>query len=362
MKDSCIKKAFTRIIKAPLIYPFRTALGQHDNLENVLFSIELEDGTKGYGEAAIATHITAESPRQTLENLKVTGEILIGRSVCEYLGISAELHERFPDNKASIAAVEVSLMDALTRQLKIPLWRFFGDKPRKITTDITIVISGLTETEEAVKRFYRQGFRIFKVKIGRDQDMDFKRILAVKRLVKDAVIYLDANQGYSAGQTLRFLRLLKRFGIRPDLIEQPVPRNDWEGLQRINRLAKVMVCADESASSLEDVIRIIRQKSAGAINIKLMKFGLFQAREAYLLAKANGIKLMIGSMMESPLSAVASAHLACGLGGFDYIDLDSPFFIKGSLIKNPYLKTGGTYDLRRINSGIGIIPDIKHDA
>lgn len=357
MKDSRIKKASVRVIKAPLVYPFRTALGQHDNLENVLFNIELGDGTKGYGEAAVATHITQESLQQTLNSLKSIGKSLIGRSISEYLGISAYLHERFPDNKASIAAVEVGLMDALTRQLKIPLWKLFGDKPRKITTDITIVISGLTETEEAVKSFYSRGFRVFKVKIGRNQDLDFKRILAVKRLAKDAVIYLDANQGYSADQTLRFLRSLKRFGIIPALIEQPVPRDDFEGLKKVNRLAEVTVCADESASTLADVIKIIRQKAVGVINIKLMKFGLFHAREVYSLAKACGVKLMIGSMMESPLAAVAAAHLACGLGGFDYIDLDSPIFIKGNSIKNPYLDSRGTYDLRRVSSGIGIVPN-----
>ncbi len=360
-KACCIKKTSVSLIRAPLFLPFKTALGQHDNLENVLFSLELGDGTKGYGEAAVASHITGETLGQTLENLKSAGHMLAGRDASEYLRISSEIGEKLSDNKSAAAAVEISLMDALTRQWEIPLWKFFGDKPKSIISDITIVISSLVETETMVKEFYKRGFRVFKVKIGQDPDLDYQRVLAVKRLAFGSDIYLDANQGYSAKQTLRFLRLLKRAGVRPVLIEQPVPKNDWEGLKKVTRLGGIPVCADESAASLRDVINIIRNKAADAINIKLMKFGLFLSREVYFLAKANGIKLMAGGMMESSLAMLTLAHLACGLGGFDYIDLDSPFFIKGGWGRNPYLKLNGVYDLRKIKSGIGIIPFIKHD-
>jgi len=92
------------------------------------------------------------------------------------------------------------------------------------------------------------------------------------------------------------------------------------------------------------------------INVKLMKCGLFEAREIALLAQANGIKLMIGGMMESSLAMTASAHLAAGLGFFDYVDLDTPFFIKDGLNKNPYLSKRGVYDLKKVSSGIGITP------
>ena len=77
-----------------------------------------------------------------------------------------------------------------------------------------------------------------------------------------------------------------------------------------------------------------------------------------LLGKANGMKLMIGGMMETSLAMTASAHLASGLGGFDYIDLDTPFFIKPGFDRNPYLSQRGVYDLRKVKAGIGIIP--KH--
>ena len=342
-------------LKAPLIQPFRTALGSHESLENVLFALTLSGGTKGLGEAAIATHITGETIQKTVRNLNAVGESLVGQDPSDYLRISAELHERLPANQSAVAAVESALMDALTRQWNIPLWKFFGSSPKKLSSDITIVIADLKETESAVKKFTRQGFRSFKVKIGRDEKLDYERVLAVKRLAPRAAIYLDANQGFSADETLRFLKLLQCAGVRPQLIEQPVPAADWEGLKRVTRLSRVPVCADESVRSLADAVRIIKEKAASIINVKLMKTGIWESREIALLARANGVKLMVGGMMETSLAMTASAHLAAGLGGFDYVDLDTPFFLKFGE-RNPYLSVRGVYDVGRVKAGIGIRP------
>ena len=84
-----------------------------------------------------------------------------------------------------------------------------------------------------------------------------------------------------------------------------------------------------------------------------MKCGLFEAREIALVARANGIKLMIGGMMETSLAMTASAHLAAGLGCFDFIDLDTPFFIRDGTA-NPYLRKNGVYHLGGIKKGIGV--------
>lgn len=351
---SFIEKTSVKIFKAPLNQPFRIATGQHDYLENILFSITLKDGTKGYGEAAVATHITGETIELTLKNLKSIALELKGKPIADYLKISAGLHERWPANQSAVAAVEMAMMDALTRYLNIPLWRLWTSKPKSFRTDITIVIADLEETKVKTQAFKAQGFRAFKIKIGRDMDTDFKRVEAVCRIAPRATIILDANQGYSARQTLEFLKSLNKIGIVPNLIEQPVPKKDWEGLKQVTRESKVCVCADESASSLSDAIRIIKEKAAGAINVKLMKTGLIHSLEISRLAHAAGIKLMIGGMMESNLAMTTSAHLAAGLGYFDFIDLDTPFFIKNESASNPYLSSQGVYDLSSVKTGIGI--------
>lgn len=338
-----------------LICPFRTSLGEHKSLENILFTIKLGNGIKGFGEAGVATHITGETIEGTSSNLKLAGNSLVGQSVCDYLLLSSGLNESFAHNKSAVAAVEMALLDALTKSLKMPLWKFFGNSAKKLASDITIVISDTEETEKSIKEFYARGFRSFKIKIGKNMDIDFKRVQIVKKIAKKSKIYLDANQGYTAKETLNFLKLLKNAGITPDLIEQPVKKNDWEGLKQVTRASKVPVCADESVGSVRDCIKAIEEKAVSAINIKLMKSGLIEAREISLLAAHSGIDLMIGGMLETSLAMTASAHLACGLGCFKYIDLDTPFFLKEGA-KNPYLNKCGVYDLEKVKSGIGINP------
>ena len=348
-------------LHACLYQPFRVATGQHDHLENILFAIELKDGTKGFGEAAVATHITGETIAGTLKNLKSMAVWLKGKKPEDYLNISSYLHGHLAANQSAVAAVEMAVFDALTRYLRVPLWRLWASCPKRLHTDVTIVIADLDETRAKTKAFKNKGFGAYKIKIGRDKrpnsfDVDIKRVEEVCRIAPGATLILDANQGYSAKESLQFLKELSKIGIVPDLIEQPVPKADWDGLKQVTRDSKVCVCADESCSSLTDAVRIIKEKAAGAINVKLMKTGLVHALEISRLVSAAGLKLMIGGMMESNLSMTASAHLAAGLGCFDFIDLDTPFFIKGEAARNPFLSSSGIYDLSMVKRGIGITP------
>jgi len=341
-------------LRAPLIMPFRVATGSHQTLDNLLVKLQLHNGISGYGEAAVAAHITGETIVQTKKNLKDAAGWLNNKSIADYHTISGELKSRYPHNNCVRAAVEMAIFDALAQHEKIPLWKLFGKKPKKLTTDITIVIGSLKETEMQTRHFFKQGFRAFKIKIGKDEDLDLKRVMAVHRIARHSKIYLDANQGFDAKQTLNFLKQLKKLKISVDMIEQPVKREDRDGLKKVTREGGVAVCADESAKSLDDVAWIIKHKAADVINIKTMKTAIVESCEIARTAKAAGLKLMIGGMMESSLSMTCSAHVAAGLGGFDYIDLDTPFFITGDAQKNPFLSSKGIYTLSKTKPGIGI--------
>lgn len=353
-KNNIIAETSVSLLRAPLIQHFRTALGDHRSLENLLFKIKLESGIEGFGEAAIATHITGETLEVSKKNLKAIGKALVGLSVKDYQDISQLLHERLPKNKAALAGVEMAVLDALAKSQRIPLWKFFGKRAKPLVSDITIVIADLKETEESVQKFYKQGFRQFKIKIGRDEDLDLKRVQAVHRLAPKSDIYLDANQGYSAEGMLNFINALQKMNIQPKLIEQPVVKGDWVSLKKITRSTKIPVCADESVATVKDAQYAIKTKSVSVINIKTMKSGFIEGAKIARLAEKHNIKLMIGGMLETSLAMTASAHMAAGLGCFDYIDLDTPFFIKDDVKKNPYLSKSGTYRLSGTKPGIGI--------
>ena len=356
MKKIMIKKAGVKIWRAKLTRPFTTAKGQHDLLENVLFSLELSGGVRGFGEAAVATHITGETVQETLKNLKEAARSIVGRGLAEFPEIAEEFKVKFEKNKCALAALEMALLDAVTREKKMPLWRAFGTRPRVLTTDMTVVLGDVPDAETAAREILRRGIRSFKVKVGRDFDRDLKRVAAVTRIAGKCPIYLDANQGFTAAQTLKFLKELAWLKIKPALVEQPVPKEDWEGLAKVTREGKVLVCADESVSSLEDAKRLIKTKAAGAINVKFMKAGILEAYEIARLAKKHGLKLMIGTMMETPLAVIAAAHFAAGLGGFDFVDLDAPFFMAENVTRGSFVTRSGIYDLRKVKAGIGVTP------
>lgn len=356
MKKIKIKKAAAKIWRARLVCPFSTAKGQHDLLENVLFSIELSNGICGFGEAAVAAHITGETVPQTLKNLEEAAQSISGKDFVRFPEISEAFKDKFKKNQCALAALETALLDAATRERKMPFWKAFGTRPRTLKTDMTIVLGDVSEAGSAAREILRRGIRSIKVKIGRDFDRDLKRVEVISRAAKKCSLYLDANQGFTAAQTLKFLKELARLKIRPALMEQPVPKEDWNGLAKVSREGKVLVCADESVSSLQDAKKLLATKAAGAINIKFMKSGLLEAYEIARLARRKGILLMIGTMMETPLAVTAAAHFAAGLGGFDFIDLDAPFFMAESVTRGSFVTRSGIYDLRKVKTGIGVLP------
>jgi len=356
VEKSTIQKAGAKLWRAKLSRPFSTAKGQHDLLENVLFSVELSNGIRGFGEAAVATHITGETVQETLKNLKEAARLVPGKDLPEFPSIVELLKDKFAKNRCALAAVEMAFLDATMREKKQPLWRAFGTRTRTLRTDMTVVLGDVPEAENATREILRRGIRSFKVKIGRDFDLDLRRVAAVARIAGPCPLYLDANQGFTAAQTLKFLKELAWLKISPALVEQPVAKEDWEGLAKVTRESKTLVCADESVSSLEDAKRLIKGKAAGAINIKFMKTGIGEACAIARLAKKSGLKLMIGTMMETPLAVTAAAHLAAGLGGFDFIDLDAPFFMAEQVTRGNFVTRSGVYDLPKVKAGTGVVP------
>jgi len=359
-----IEDAVAAVIRSPLVTPFRIATGQHDELENVFLRLRTTDGICGYGEAAVATHITGETLAATLANLQAAAAELRGRRISDPEEACREFSARFAGNHSGLAALEMALLDISSRLQGIPFYRLFAPPAGKqqllsFDSDITIVIGSLDEARTTARQFTDQGFKVFKIKIGRDEELDLKRILAVREIAPDSGLILDANMGFSADRMLAFLERLDACGARPLLLEQPVSKHDWDGLAAITAAlagSGTLVCADESVGSLADARRAIDSNAVSAINIKFMKSGLLEGAEIARLASGQGIPLMLGAMLESALSITAAAHFAAGLGCFDFVDLDTTFFIKGPLAHSPYLDQSGRFDLQHAGHGIGVEP------
>jgi L-alanine-DL-glutamate epimerase-like enolase superfamily enzyme len=298
----------------------------------------------------------------TLANLRQAARAIRGAGVGDYSSLIAAQRPLFHGNPAGLAALEMAVLDALARAVGFPFWRFFGDQPGPCATDITIVIGSTRAAATMTRKFYQRGFRTFKIKIGADETQDFERTLAVARSAPNASLILDGNQGYTATRMLTLLSRLKKSGVRPALIEQPVPRTDWDGLARLTRESGTLVCADESVRSVADVALAIRSRAVNAVNIKFAKLGILDAAHAARLAHAAGLKLMIGAMLESALSIAAAAQFAAAFGCFQFVDLDTTFFIRGPLGRLPCLSRNGRFDFSKASLGIGVTPRLAGQA
>lgn len=360
-----IDDAVAAIIRAPLVTPFRIATGQHDELENVFIRLCAGDGTCGYGEAAVASHITGETVTETLENLQSAAHALRGRRVSDPVAVCREFAPAFADNHAGLAALEMALLDLSARLQGIPFHRLFTPLAThapaySFATDITVVIGGVEQARQTARDFAQRGFKTFKIKVGADENLDLERVLAVREMAPGCEIVLDANMGFDAPRMLAFLERLEAGGARPALLEQPVRKEDWEGLRTITRELEgsgILVCADESVGSIASARRAIDMNAVSAINIKFMKSGILDGAEIARLAVENGKRLMLGAMMESSLAITASAHFAAALGCIDFIDLDTTFFLSGEMGHSPYLDESGRFDLSTAGPGIGVEPE-----
>jgi len=214
------------------------------------------------------------------------------------------------------------------------------------------------QAEKDTKAALARGIRTLKVKIGgADLDVDLERVTRVRQVAPDSPLILDGNGAYDARTALRLIELLGRRKITIALFEQPVAKQDLDGMRKIADESDVRIAADESVGCAADALLAIRRGGAAVINIKLMKCGIAEALDIAAVARATGTALMIGGMVETRLAMGASACFAAGLGGFEFVDLDTPLFLTQDPFCGGYTMDRDRIHLEGIVAGHGIDPD-----
>jgi L-alanine-DL-glutamate epimerase-like enolase superfamily enzyme len=252
------------------------------------------------------------------------------------------------------AGMEMAILDALTRSYGIPLYIFLGGASSSVETDMSIPMVTPERAYILAQETVAKGINTIKIKVGGDLREDVNRVEAVRSGAPHLALTLDANQGYTPNEALLCLEALDNRDIRPLLLEQPVHKDDYEGLRYVSQHTTVPVAADESATNSASVAKLIHNQSVNVITVKLMKAGIVDALDIAALCRANNIQLMIGAMIESRLAISAAAHLVAGLGGFRFVDLDTPMLLTSDPFTGGYTQKGGVYDLSEIKSGLGI--------
>ena len=343
-------------ISLPLRHPFKTALRTVDAIEDVVVRVVADTGEVGYGEAPPTAVITGD----TIGSIECAirdfiRPALLGMEVEDLDGIMGRLHSCIQKNTSAKAAVDMAVYDLYGKRFGAPLYQLLGGARKSFETDITISVNPIEEMVRDSLEAVERGYRILKVKVGKEGAKDVERIAAVREAVGPQIrIRVDANQGWTAKEAVPIISAMEDRGLDIELVEQPVSAHDIDGMAAITRQVRTPILADESVFSPADAVDIIRRGAADLINIKLMKTGgIWQALKICDVAEIYGVECMIGCMLESRLSVAAAAHLAAGRSVITRCDLDGPSLCAA----DPY--TGGpVFDGPRIimsgDPGIGV--------
>jgi o-succinylbenzoate synthase len=338
-----IKNIALGYIQIPLVTPFKTALRTVDSIHDLIVRIEAEDGTFGYGEAPATAVITGDTKESIEAAIRYyIAPAITGMELDDLDAVMQRMEKSIAKNTSAKAAVDIALYDLYAKLQGQPLFGLLAAKdPSQIRTELeTDITISVNETDEMVKdsiRAIEGGFHILKVKVGKGGAKDVERIRAIREAIgKDAVIRVDANQGWSREEAVRTITAMEDAGLNIELVEQPVSYHDFKGMQYVTQQVETPILADESVFSYEDAVRIIEEHAADLINIKLMKTGgIHEALRICDIADQYGVQCMTGCMLESKVSVSAAAHLAAACSCVTMADLDGPSLCS----EDPY--TGG---------------------
>ena len=341
MKAQRVRSCAVRVFETPLKRPFITSLGRKTSSINVGVTLRLAGGAEGYGEASSSfaqAHLRAPRLAARLEAL---GRWAKGRDADAHRPLVAEAWKRCARAGPAAAAFECALLEAVAASRGLSLTEWFGGKLSRMETDITLSAwDDPAETERAAREAAAEGFRIFKIKVGGDLRVSLARVRAARRARPQAPLILDGNQGMTSAGALKLVEACLKEGADVRLLEQPLPKAAIGEMPALSRRCPVPIALDESCQTPQDAVRIVDARAAQAINIKIAKSGLLGSLEIAAVARAAGLKLMIGCMTETGAGLSASVHFALGTGFFDFVDLDGDHLLAGPQERRGWKRRG----------------------
>ena len=325
--------------------PFVIARYGSSEFRTVAIRVIAADGSEGWGEAA-PNRFYGEGPESVIAALDRFAPLLETRDPWDLEGAEREMNAALRFNGSAKSGVSAALHDLAAKRLGVPLYRMWGlDPARAPQSSYTIAIAA-TDAELTERVEQAAAYPVLKIKLGTDRD---ERIV---RVVRDAapgkILRVDANAAWTPKRALAMIPLLKDLGV--EFVEQPVPAHDVEGLRFVRERSALPIVADESCVVASDIPRLVG--AVDGINIKLSKCGgLREALRMIATARAHGMMVMCGCMVETSLGIAAAAHFASLL---DAADLDGAAL----LADDPYAGVSIEGGQIRVNDrpGLGVVP------
>lgn len=323
----------------PFKYPFTISKGTKTHQASLI--VELEHmGVKGYGEAPAINYYNIPVDKM-IHDLEVRKQFVEKFAFTEPTRYWHYLHHLFPQNNFLVCALDIAAWDLYGKLRNQPLYKLWDLNFEKAPLcDYTI---GIDRIEKMIEKMQELPWPIYKIKLGTSEDIE---IVTALRKHTNATIRVDANAAWTAEEAIEKIPALKALDV--EFVEQPLAKNDWEGMKELFRVTSLPLIADETCVVENDVEKCVSHFHG--INIKLTKCsGITPALRMIKEARLLNLKVMVGSMNESTIGTAAIAHL---LPLLDYVDMDGPLLLAEDLA------TGVSFDNGRVqvstSPGLGI--------
>lgn len=312
--------------------------------KSVWIRVRDEDGTEGWGEAPVTTPYYGETSATATAVLPTLIDAAVAAAEGVPLAlerIEAAVSKSIGGNKAAKTGVSAALHDLVGKKLGIPVWQLLGLSPAAPVSSFTIAIEEIERMRERVRE--AEEYPILKIKVGTPQDEEI--LSMIREEAPHKTIRVDANTAWTEKSAIAALPMLEDYQI--ELIEQPLAPEDLDGMARLSRVSRIPLAADESCRTSADIPRLVG--AFDIINIKLAKCGsLREGVRMVHCARAHGLQVMLGCMIESTLGVAAGVQLSPLV---DYVDLDGAALLDNDPFHGPGITPSGEV---RFNDGAGL--------
>ena len=323
IKDKVLKNKFAIkdieifALNIPLKKPIKMAGITVESAENIFVKIISNNNLYGWGEASSAPTMTGEFVEGMYAASKFIKNQLIGLKFNNFFDINTLKRLPIYQNKGTLSAFEMALIDLILKEEKTSFQNFFGLKERNNISIIKMIAgSDLDEEISNVKKAVSNGFNCFKIKVGSSNNYkyDLERCTKIISSVNSSCKFsADANEGYNNEDALNFALEAKNCGLK--FFEQPIPSKDLDFMNTITSQSSVPICSDEGVHSKEDIKNIINGYTSNGVSLKTIKLGgIVDVLNCAVFASKNKISVNLASKVaETSISSYAIANIATSI-------------------------------------------------
>lgn len=303
-------------LRVPLKGTFTSSQSTRTSQKSVVIEIHTDNGLTGLGNVDPSPGYSLETTEEIIACLNNSLiPAVINKDPREIVLRISDMDRAVEGKYHAKAALEMAFHDLFAKELNIPVCRLLGGPVCERVSVIPSWIGHKPSKEAAEEAVYwvSKGFSTLKIKVGENVEEDIDRVRAVRQNVGPNVeLRVDANEGYTPEEAIRAINGFAPYGIL--YCEQPVPRDNWNGMAQIRKSVTVPLMADEGIVEPKDILIAAEKKAADIVKVKVMKHGgLYRTNRMIWLAGALGMRCVLGHGFTLGINSLSEIHLAASL-------------------------------------------------